>query len=89
MSHLNFSWTHDTEGKEIFYRLYEDDVLVVDNIEELNFSLLMDGKPFKTYRYHVTAVSKETNLESAPSNAVEVPFQAPKSPKNLKAYLAA
>lgn len=87
MASINFSWEHDAQSKPIFYRLYEDGVKAVDNIEQLNFSLLMDGKAHKTYKYYVTAVDKTTQLESVPSNVIEVPFQAPKSPTNLKASL--
>lgn len=84
MAHINFSWDHD-EVQDCFYRLYEDNELIVDNIEALHFDLIMDGKRHQKYEYHVTAVNKTTNLESSPSNAVEVEFTVPKPPTNLQA----
>lgn len=82
---INFEWSYtDAAHPRAFFRLYENDQLAVDDIGELNFSLLMDGKPNGDYRYHVTAVDSDTNLESVPSNSVAVNFRQPAAPTGFK-----
>lgn len=94
MAKIEFKWSHDgkrEDGSEVsglFFRLYENDALAVDNIGELHFSLLMDGRPKGTYRYSVTAVDSNL-LESPKSNAVSVGFFAPSAPTGLSASFSA
>lgn len=79
-----FNWTHENpEG--LTYRLFEDGELVVDEIGEMNFTLLMNGKPYKEYSYHVTAYDPRTKLESEASNVVTVNFMIPAAPRELRA----
>lgn len=89
---LLFSWsqvTTDTSGNTvndptaIVYRLYEDGQMIVDNIGEIEFSLLMTGKEHKAYSYYVTALDNTTKLESVPSNSVSVNFTLPAAPAGL------
>ena len=87
MAHLNFAWDHSAPNN-LEYRLYEDGAMIQDNIAVLNFSLLMDSKPYNTYSYHVTAVDLTTGLESAPSGSVTVNFTIPAAPTGLSASFA-
>lgn len=81
---IEFLWTHDNpEG--LTYRLYEDGTLAVDDIGEMKFTLLMEGKPYKAYGYHVTAYDSRTKLESEASNVVTVNFTIPAAPTDLRA----
>lgn len=83
---INFGWTYsDASHPRAFFRLYENGSLVVDDIAEPSFSLLMDGKAIGEYRYHVTAVDSDTNLESVPSNTVSINFQKPAAPAGFSA----
>ena len=89
MSKLNFSWTYAADPKypRAYFRLYENGQLIVDNIGELNFSLLMDSKPHADYRYSVTTFDPDRMLESAHSNEVEYSFFPPAAPTGLVASL--
>jgi len=90
MSKLDFSWSYsDTNNPNVFFRLYENGVKAVDNIGDLKFTLLMDGKAPGGYDYYVTAVSQTTLLESVPSNTVHINFTKPAAPTGLKGSLTA
>jgi hypothetical protein len=85
-ANILFQWDYEQDyANEVSFRLYENSDLAVDEIGELNFSLLMDEKEFGDYEYYVTAV--RNGLESAPSNAVVVNFTMPAAPTNLRAEL--
>lgn len=88
MSKLEFSWTYsDTTHPSAFFRLYENTKMVVDNIGELKFSLLMDSKTPGVYSYYITAVEPSSLLESIPSATVSVNFTKPAAPTGLKVSL--
>lgn len=87
MSHLLFNWVAPTTHEDgsaisttLTYNLYEDTVKIVPNIGALSFSLLMDGKSYKSYSYYLTAVDSSTGLESKPSPTVTAAFIPPKPP---------
>jgi len=80
MTHFNFKWNHDSNTDT--FRLYENDVMIVDNIKEPNFSLLMDDKPDGQYYYKVTSVNMYG--ESKPSPTVTRSLVRPKPPTNLQ-----
>jgi hypothetical protein len=85
-ANILFQWDYDQPYvNEVSFRLYENSDLAVDEIGELNFSLLMDEKEFGDYEYYVTAV--RNGLESEPSNTVVVNFTMPAAPTNLRAEL--
>lgn len=96
MKRIEFSWTHEgrrengdpVDVSELTYRLYEFNSLIVDNIGELNFSLLMDDKDHGMYEYSVTAVD-EMGLESEKSNSVTVVFIPPAAPTSFTALYVA
>ena len=90
MANVLFQWTRPaarTDGEaitgELYYRLYEDDVLVVDNILEPTFTLtnIENG----TRVYTVTAV--EGSLESAKSEPQTLNFIPPLAPTGLSITL--
>lgn len=91
MKKLNFSWsTSQSEANpQVEYRLYENGEMIIDNIAELQFTLLMTDKEPDTYAYHVTATDERNGLESAPSNVVEVAFFPPVAPSGLSATFSA
>lgn len=91
---LQFNWeapTQKSDGtpltadeiNQLTYRLYEDDVPVVDNIGELTFSLLMTDRPQKDYKYNVTTMLY--GLESVKTPDVVINFNAPAAPGNFNA----
>lgn len=83
--HIPFIWDYNNQSKEeIHFRLYEDSKLVVDNIGEMNFVLLMEDKEHKEYTFYVTSVRTNYNLESDPSNSFTVDFVKPPSPENFR-----
>jgi hypothetical protein len=83
--HIPFKWDYDQPYvADVHFRLYEDGELVVDDIGELHFDLLMEGKELKEYTYHVTAVRSEFDIESDPSNSLMVPFTKPAAPTNFR-----
>lgn len=80
--HLQINWTHtDPEPHQVTFRLYENDVVIVDNIGEMKFSLLMDEKAHGVYEYSVDAV--KYGIASDRSNSAAVNFTAPAIPANL------
>lgn len=87
MASLLFNWNQEApEGLE--YRLYEDDVLIVDHIGALTFTLDMKGKPDATYEYHVTSVRVSDGVESGPSPATAINFiNPPQAPTGLTVSL--
>lgn len=83
--HISFAWDYDQPYvTDVHFVLYEDGAPVVDNIGNLNFDLTMEGKPFKEYAYHVTAVRSEFDIESGPSNSLTVNFTQPAAPTNFR-----
>ena len=68
------------------FQLYENDVLIVHDIGETNFTLLMEGKDYADYPYHVRTV--RDGIVSEPSNTVVVNFTQPAAPTNLRATLS-
>ena len=90
MSKLNFAWTYEADPKypHAYFRLYENGLMVVDNIGELNFSLLMDGKGYADYKYSVTTFDPDSMLESVHSNEVPYHFFPPAAPAGLSVSLA-
>jgi len=82
MAHLNFKWDY-AAPQGITFNLYEDGNKIVEDIGQLDFSLLMDGKPDGHYDYEVTAFDTQTHRESVPSNSVGVDFFVPAEPTNL------
>lgn len=90
MASIEFRWSHDGRREDgsvvsgLHYRLYENGQLAVDDIAELHFSLLMEGKAFGKYAYHVTAVDM-MGLESPPSNTKDIDFFRPSAPTGLTA----
>jgi hypothetical protein len=68
------------------FQLYENGALIVDDIGETHFTLLMDGKDYGDYQYYVT--TKRDGLISEPSNTVVVNFTLPAAPTNLRAKLS-
>ncbi len=89
MASLSFSWRHDNPaGSKITFNLYENGELAVDGIAQLQFSLLMDGKPHGEYSYYVTATDSKTKLESDPSESVSINFMVPASPDGFTASWA-
>ena len=84
--HIPFKWDYDASQIEnVHFRLYEDGEMIVDNIGELNFNLLMDDKDYKNYEYYVTAVRTDFDIESEPSNPYTVNFTRPAAPTNFRA----
>jgi len=82
MAGITFNWEYNYPyADEVEFRLYEDNVPIVDNIGQLSYSITMNGKDYKSYDYYVTAV--RNGLESAPSNTVTVNFTLPEVPTNL------
>jgi len=80
--HLKINWTHtDPEPNQVHFRLYENDVMIVDNIGEMKFSLLMEGKAQGTYTYEVDAV--KYGIASDKSNSASINFTKPMAPENL------
>ena len=55
-SHINFKWIKATDID--YYQLFEDDVLVADNIMEPTFSLLMAGISQGLHQYQVRGVNQ-------------------------------
>lgn len=51
---IPFRWEQDEFAT--YYQLYEDGVLIADNLEQPSFDLDMEGKPFKSYSYQVRGV---------------------------------
>jgi len=83
--HILFAWDYDQPyAADVHFRLYEDGEMVLDNIGELNYSLLMEGKEYKSYDFWVTAVKSQYGIESEPSNTVTVNFTQPAAPTNLR-----
>lgn len=81
-----FQWEYNYPYvDEVNFRLYENGNVVVDDIGELHFVLLMDGKEYGDYQYQVTAF--RNGIESTPSNTVNVDFTQPAAPTNLTAKL--
>jgi hypothetical protein len=80
--HIPFKWDH--EGGSVYFRLYENGELIVNNIAEPYFDVLMKDKEYGDYDYHVTAVRKDFDIESAPSNTYTVNFTQPAAPTNLR-----
>ena len=93
---IEFSWTHegkrengdDIDVLSLSYRLYEGNELIVDDIGEMQFSLLMADKPYANYEYSVTAVDR-SGLESERSNTVTVVFFPPAAPSGFTASFVA
>lgn len=80
--HLKINWTHtDPEPNQVTFRLYENDVVIVDNIGEMEFSLLMEEKEQGVYEYSVDAV--KYGIASERSNSVSVNFTKPETPGDL------
>jgi len=73
--HWNY---HQPYVRDVTFRLYENNELIIDNIGELYLNLLMDGKEFGNYTYNVTAVLQ--GKESVKSNDFVVQYQKPNSP---------
>jgi len=85
MAKIGFEWSYsDANHPSVFFRLYENQKMVVDNIAVMNFSLLMDGKAEGTYVYNATTVDKTTLLESVPSNTLTINFSKPAAPTGFK-----
>ena len=82
--HLNFVWTHDSPAN-LTFKLYENGVLIIDDIEEMKFSLLMEGREFGVYHYHNTAFDLITKLESVPGPTLDINFTRPAPPTGLTA----
>jgi len=80
--HIPFKWDH--EGGDAYFRLYENGVLIVDDIAEPHFDLVMQDKAYGDYDYHVTAVRADFDIESEPSNTHTVNFTQPATPTNLR-----
>lgn len=83
MKRLVFEWDHQASNGETF-NLYENNILAVENIASLNFSLEMDNRDPGTYDFYVTSVDIATGLESPPSEVVAVNFIQPEAPTNLR-----
>jgi len=90
---LLFSWTNPTqrtdeseltpeEINKLSYRLHQNGEMIVDDIGEINFELLMDGEEFGPRDYTVTAVLY--GLESPHSEPVTVNFTPTKAPTSLQ-----
>ncbi len=73
------------ETSALTYRLYENGELAVDTIGELEFTLLMEGKPHGQYTYTATAVEALRGLESPPTEPVIINFIPPAAPTNFVA----
>ena len=88
--HIPFRWDYDQPyADEVHFVLYEDGEPVVNDIGNLYFDLTMEGKEFKEYTYHVTAVRTEYGIESDPSNTLTVNFTRPAAPTNFRIDLEA
>lgn len=86
MPHIPMRWDYNPENLSgTFFRLYENDELVVDNIANPYFDLTMEGKEYGEYTYRVTAVRKDFMIESSPSNPYVANFTQPEAPTNLRA----
>jgi hypothetical protein len=97
---LLFSWTNPTQRTDeseltpdeingLSYRLYEDGELIVDDIGEINFDLLLSGDESGVRSYTVTAVLGIEKLESPHSVPVAVNFTPAKAPTNLQVQWSA
>lgn len=59
MEKISFVWDSNPAEEGVdYYRLFENDTLVVDNILATNFDLLMTDKPQGNYVYTVAAVNE-------------------------------
>lgn len=87
MASIRFEWQHeDPHPGQVHFRLYEDGEMAVDNIGQMNFELLMAGKPQGEYVYTVTAV--RFGLESQHSEPVTANFTRPAAPTGFSASWA-
>lgn len=77
---IDLKYDGASDHPNTFFRFYENDVLILDNIAQLKFSLPMDDKPDAKYVYQATAVDGDTRKESAKSNAVTINFITPPAP---------
>lgn len=93
---IQFSWqapADRTDGtaltpeeiNALSYRLHENGELAVDQIAEVNFTLLMEGKPHGQYTYTLTAVEALRGLESPPTEPVVINFIPPAAPVGFAA----
>ena len=79
MKSITFNWEHQSPTGLVF-RLYEDGVMIVDNIGAMNFTLSMDGNADGVYAYYLTSFDTTTKLESVPSETVNINFIPPQAP---------
>jgi hypothetical protein len=70
-------------GEAIHYRLYENNVPVLNDIGELIFSLDIPAETNELMSYQVSTVVTRTNNEGALSEAVTVNFSKPLAPTGL------
>ena len=66
---------------KLWYRLYIDDEMVLDDIGRLEFEYLMEGEPEGVKEVQMTAVLY--GLESPRSEVIPVNFIAPAAPRNI------
>jgi len=77
---IDFSW--DADPATDYYQLFEDGKLVVDNIAEPQFSLLMADVPQGEYSYQVRGVNQFG--EGPLSDPVTINYILPGKPQNLR-----
>ena len=86
MRSILFNWEHQSPENLVF-RLYEDGIMIVDNIGAMNFTLSMEGKADGVYAYYLTSFDTTTKLESVPSETVNVNFIPPQAPTGFRGSL--
>jgi len=84
--HVTIAWNHEDPNPELVkFKLYENGEMIIDEIAELNFVLLMTGKDYGEYTYQVQA--DKLGMLSDMSEPVTLNFTRPATPTNVTASL--
>ena len=91
MANFTLTWTPPTTKEdgtpiteEMYYSLYEEGSLIVNNIGETNFSVTVESPP-NAITYQVAAVFALSNLSGKLSDPFIVNFIQPNAPTGLTA----